>query len=307
MHGRKNFAAARHVDEDTRIVQRQPADGVVGKHAIVAAETFAEGDIAGRGQADHRHFRIASRRQEKGEAECGLAGGAGAIILSEVSLQLKAGDALGLIGPSGGGKTSLAKGIVGVWPLLRGSVRLDEADLKQWRTEAFGQAVGYLPQDVSLMDGTIAENISRFTAEPDARKIVEAAKAANVHELIVRLPDGYQTDLGPSGSALSAGQRQRIGLARALYGDPFLVVLDEPNSNLDAEGEAALAEAIVGVRARGGIVIVIAHRPSALSAVDHVGIVQAGKLIAFGPKDEILKHSGRSAPTPIFAKRVAAE
>lgn len=231
----------------------------------------------------------------------------GAVILSDVSFQLEAGDALGLIGPSGGGKTSLVKGIVGVWPLLRGSVRLDGADLKQWKIDQLGESIGYLPQDVALLDGTIAENISRFAAEPDARKIVEAAKAANVHEMIVRFPDGYQTDLGPSATALSSGQRQRIGLARALYGNPFLVVLDEPNSNLDAEGEAALAQAMVDVRTRGGIVIVIAHRPSALSAVDHVGIIQAGKLIAFGPKEEILKQTGRSVPTPIFARRAAAE
>ena len=231
----------------------------------------------------------------------------GAIILSEVSFQLKAGEALGLIGPSGGGKTSLAKGLVGVWPLLRGSVRLDDAELKQWRTDVLGQHVGYLPQDVSLLDGTIAENISRFAAEPDARKIVAAAKAASVHELIVRLPDGYQTELGPSGSALSAGQRQRIGLARALYGDPFLVVLDEPNSNLDAEGESALSQALADVRERGGIVVVIAHRPSALAAVDFVGVLQMGKLIAFGPKDEILKQSLRAVPSPSFPRTAAAQ
>jgi ATP-binding cassette subfamily C protein len=230
-----------------------------------------------------------------------VAPGTGAVLLSEVSFELKAGEALGLIGPSGGGKTSLAKGIVGVWPLLRGSVRLDDADLDQWRADTLGSNIGYLPQDVSLLDGTIAENVSRFDQEPDVRKIVAAAKAAGVHELIVRLPDGYQTELGPSGMALSAGQRQRIGLARALYGDPFLVVLDEPNSNLDNEGEVALSEALVKIKERGGIVVVIAHRPRALSAVDHIGVVQAGKLVAFGPKDEILKDTVRPVKFPAVA------
>jgi ATP-binding cassette subfamily C protein len=230
-----------------------------------------------------------------------VAPGTGAVLLSEFSFELKAGQALGLIGPSGGGKTSLAKGIVGVWPLLRGSVRLDDADLDQFRADTLGSSIGYLPQDVSLLDGTIAENVSRFDREPDARKIVAAAQAAGVHELIVRLPEGYQTELGPSGMALSAGQRQRIGLARALYGDPFLVVLDEPNSNLDNEGEAALSEALVKIKERGGIVIVIAHRPRALFAVDTVGVVQAGKLVALGPKEEILKDSIRPVKFPAVA------
>ncbi|TCM60288.1 MULTISPECIES: ATP-binding cassette domain-containing protein, partial [unclassified Rhizobium] len=143
---------------------------------------------------------------------------------------------------------------------------------------------------------TIAENISRFAEVPDARKIIRAAKAADIHELIVHLRDGYQTELGPHGTALSAGQRQRIGLARALYGDPFLVVLDEPNSNLDAEGEEALTKAIAKVRERGGIVVIVAHRPSALSAVDMVGLVQNGRLSAFGPKDEIIQPTTKVRP-----------
>ena len=227
-----------------------------------------------------------------------VAPASGAVLLSEVTFELKAGQALGLIGPSGGGKTSLAKGIVGVWPLLRGRVRLDEADLDQWRKDVLGTHVGYLPQDVSLLDGTIAENIARFDPDSDPRKIVAAARAAGVHEMIVRLDKGYQTELGPHGTALSAGQRQRIGLARALYGDPFLVVLDEPNSNLDAEGEAALTEALTKVRERGGIAIVIAHRPSALAAVDLVGVVQAGKLVGFGPKEDIIREPARAVPFP---------
>ena len=233
-----------------------------------------------------------------------VAPGSGAVLLSEVGFELKASEALGLIGPSGGGKTSLAKGIIGVWPLLRGSVRLDDAELAQWPADELGKSIGYLPQEVSLLDGTIAENISRFDQQPDGRKIISAAKAAGVHELVVRLPDGYQTELGPSGTALSAGQRQRIGLARALYGDPFLVVLDEPNSNLDNEGEAALSEALVKIKARGGIVIVIAHRPRALSAVNMVGVIQAGKLVALGPKEEVLREPVRSVKFPVVAGNI---
>ncbi|TPK85673.1 type I secretion system permease/ATPase [Mesorhizobium sp. B2-4-13] len=230
----------------------------------------------------------------------------GAVLLGDVSFELKAGDALGLIGPSGGGKTSLVKGIVGVWPLLRGSIRLDDAELDQWHSDKLGAAIGYLPQDVSLLEGTIAENISRFDPQADARGIVAAARAAGVHQMIVRLSQGYQTELGPNGTALSAGQRQRIGLARALYGDPFLVVLDEPNSNLDAEGEAALTDALKGVRQRGGIAIVIAHRPSALAAVDLVGLIQNGKLVTIGPKTELIREPMRVAPMPASDGEVGA-
>lgn len=212
----------------------------------------------------------------------------GRVLLSDVELQVQAGQALGIIGPSGGGKTTLVRALTGIWPVLRGSVRLDGAELTQWKDEDLGHHVGYLPQDVSLLDGTVAENISRFDAENDSRAIVAAAQAAGIHEMIVRLPDGYRTKLGAQGAALSAGQRQRIGLARALYKDPFLVVMDEPNSNLDGEGEAALSEAIKGVRARGGIAMVIAHRPSALVAVDLVAVIQNGRVTAFGPKEEII-------------------
>ena len=212
----------------------------------------------------------------------------GRVLLADVSFELKAGQAVGIIGPSGGGKTTLVKALTGVWPVLRGSVRLDDAELEQWCDEARGNYIGYLPQDVSLMDATVEENISRLNAEADSRHVVEAAKAAGVHEMIVRMPEGYLSRIGPLGAALSGGQRQRIGLARALYGSPFLLILDEPNSNLDGEGEAALAAAIQGVRARGGIVVVIAHRPSALAAVDLVAVVQNGKLTAFGPKESIL-------------------
>jgi PrtD family type I secretion system ABC transporter len=220
----------------------------------------------------------------------------GRVLLADVSFDLKAGDGLGIIGPSGGGKTSLVRALTGIWPALRGSVRVDDAELDQWPEELVSSVIGYLPQDVSLMEGTIAENIARLDPEANSDDVIAAARLAGVHEMIVRLPEGYQTQVGSQGATLSAGQRQRIGLARALYGNPFVVVLDEPNSNLDSDGEKALTEAIASVRKRGGIVIVIAHRPSALAAVDLVAVIQQGKLLAFGPKEEIL--SGKPADAP---------
>ncbi len=222
----------------------------------------------------------------------------GTVVLSDIKFELAAGQCVGIIGPSGGGKSSLVKAITGVWSLVRGSVRLDAADLDQWSDDALGEHIGYLPQDVDLMDGTIAENICRYEQGPESNMIVEAARNAGVHEMIMRLADGYQTELGANGTALSAGQRQRIALARALYRNPFLVVLDEPNSNLDAEGDAALTRAIEGIRARNGIAIIVAHRASALIAANLVGIIQNGKLVAFGPKDEIIQSATEAAPAP---------
>lgn len=212
----------------------------------------------------------------------------GRVLLSDVSFRLEAGQALGIIGPSGGGKTTLARALTGIWPVLRGSIRLDDADLGQWGDEALGHYVGYLPQEVGLLDATVGENICRLESDPDPRRIVEATQATGVHEMIVRMPDGYKTALGPGGMALSGGQRQRIGLARALYGNPFVVVLDEPNANLDGEGEAALADSIESVKTRGGIAIAIAHRPSVLQTVDFVAVIQNGRMTAFGPRDDIL-------------------
>jgi ATP-binding cassette subfamily C protein len=179
-------------------------------------------------------------------------------------------------------------------------VKLDGAALDQWAPEVLGQHIGYLPQNVELFDGTIAENISRFDPTPDPKKIIAAADAAHLHALIVSLPQGYETRIGEAGENLSAGQRQRIALARALYGDPFLVVLDEPNSNLDAEGEEALTTAILGVRARGGIAVVVAHRASALAAVDQVLVLSQGRQHTLGPKDEVLRRTLRPAsPQPL--------
>jgi ABC-type protease/lipase transport system fused ATPase/permease subunit len=219
--------------------------------------------------------------------------GQNALAVQDASFQLSASQGLGIIGPSASGKSSLARAIVGVWRPLRGKVRLDGAALEQWSPEALGQHVGYLPQDVELFAGTIEQNIARFEEDPDAEAVIAAARAAGVHDLVLRLPDGYDTTIGEAGLGLSAGQRQRIGLARALYRDPFLVVLDEPNSNLDAEGEEALTQAILGVRMRGGIAIVIAHRASVLAGIDHVLVLEHGRQVAFGPKEEVLSALAR--------------
>jgi PrtD family type I secretion system ABC transporter len=219
-------------------------------------------------------------------------------IVQDATFAMGSGSALGIIGPSASGKTSLIKAVVGVWRPARGKVRLDGAAIDQWRADLLGPHIGYLPQDVELFDGTIAQNISRFEDNADSEAIIAASRAAGVHDMIVRLPNGYETQIAEGGSALSAGQRQRVALARALYHDPFLVVLDEPNSNLDAEGEEALTQAILGVRARGGIVIIVAHRPSALAAVDKILIMKDGRMQAFGPKDEVLAKLRRPAGQP---------
>ncbi|MBB4415649.1 ATP-binding cassette subfamily C protein [Rhizobium leguminosarum] len=224
--------------------------------------------------------------------------GSKSAILRGVSFELKAGDAVGVIGPSASGKSSLARGLVGLWQPLAGAVRLDGASLSQWDPTALGRHIGYLPQDVSLFGGSIAENIARFDPDASSDKIIAAAKAAGVYDMIVQFPEGFDMKIGEQGSTLSGGQRQRIALARALYGDPFLVVLDEPNSNLDAEGEAALSRAIFGVRSRGGIAVVIAHRPSALAAVDTVMVLANGQMQAFGPKEEVLKKTTQAAQSP---------
>jgi ATP-binding cassette subfamily C protein PrsD len=219
------------------------------------------------------------------------------IIIANVSFVLEAGSAVGVVGPSASGKSSLVRALSGIWPVHRGSVRLDGATLDQWSDTERGRHIGYLPQDIELFTGTVAQNIARFRAGVDAASIIDAARDAGVHELILKLADGYETEIGPGGSMLSAGQRQRIALARALYGHPFLVILDEPNSNLDAEGEVALSEAIVSVRRRGGIAIVVAHRPSALASVDFVMMMSDGCMAAFGPRDEVLpKIIRRDAP-----------
>ena len=245
-------------------------------------------------QAPHRHLVVEG-------ASCAPPG-TQKIVVQDVGFKLEAGDGLGIIGPSGSGKSSLARLLVGVWQPVRGKVRLDGAALDQWSTDALGHHIGYLPQDVELLAGTVAENIARFEERPDSDAIIAAARAVGVHDMIVNLPDGYDTPVGEHGAGLSAGQAQRVALARAVYRDPFLVVLDEPNSNLDSEGDEALTRAILSVRERKGIVIVIAHRPSAIAGVDQILVLNQGSVQAFGPKDEVLAKVLRrpvSAPRPL--------
>jgi ATP-binding cassette subfamily C protein EexD len=212
-----------------------------------------------------------------------------------VSFQLAAGDALGIIGPSAAGKTSLARAILGVWPLRAGTVRLDGAEITQWDRDELGPYLGYLPQDIELFDGSIADNICRFS-EQDSEKIIEASQTAGIHEMILRLPEGYDTKLNSNAGALSAGQRQRVGLARAIYGQPKLVILDEPNSNLDDQGERDLLAALRRMKESGRTVIVITHRTSILSVVDKLLVMKGGAVVKFGEKDEILKAMSTSNP-----------
>jgi len=212
--------------------------------------------------------------------------GARVVTLGDVSLRLQAGDGLAVVGPSGSGKTALARVLCGVWPTLRGSVRLDGATLDQWSSDQMIDIIGYVPQSIELFEGTIAQNIARFQPNADREAVLAAAKAADCHEMIVRLPDGYDFMINTKGGNLSAGQRQRLALARALYGDPFLIVLDEPNSNLDYDGEVALGLAIRKARARGAIVVVIAHRAQVVAHVSHIMVLSGGRVESLDTKEE---------------------
>jgi ATP-binding cassette subfamily C exporter for protease/lipase len=205
-----------------------------------------------------------------------------------VTISLAKGEVLAIIGPSASGKSSLARAMVGIWTAKQGSVRLDGAEVSQWSREALGPYLGYLPQDIELFDGTIAENIARF-GEVDSAKVIEAAQLAGINEMILHFPKGYDTLLGTGGLGLSGGQKQRIGLARALYGQPALVVLDEPNSNLDDAGEAALVQAVRKLKAAGCTVVLVTHRPSILGAVDKLLFLKDGVQTLFGPRDQVLK------------------
>jgi ATP-binding cassette subfamily C protein EexD len=213
--------------------------------------------------------------------------GSKVVVLKGLNFAIPAGTSVALVGASASGKSTLARAILGIWPVASGAIRLDGADVMQGKRSLVGPYIGYLPQDIELFDGTIAENIARF-GEVDANHVVEAAIAAGVHEMILHLPNGYDTDIGVSGGVLSAGQRQRVALARALYGNPVLVVLDEPNSNLDDLGEQALAQALLKLKQRGCTVIAITHRLGLLSIVDRIMVLNEGALVLDGPKDEVL-------------------
>lgn len=214
--------------------------------------------------------------------------GSQAAILKNVSFAVVKGDVVGVIGPSGSGKSTLARVLVGVWPTLMGKVRLDGADIYSWNKDELGPAIGYLPQDIELFSGTISENIARFgTVDPG--KVVRAAKMSGVHDMILRLPEGYDTKIGDAGTGLSGGQKQRIGLARAVYDDPSLIVLDEPNSNLDDAGEAALTQAILYLKQLGKTVILISHRPNIVRVTNKLLMLRDGVVAAYGPTEQVLK------------------
>jgi ATP-binding cassette, subfamily C, bacterial len=214
--------------------------------------------------------------------------------LRMLSFRLRPGQALGVIGVSAAGKSTLARVLTGLWRPASGSVRLDGAALDQYEPETLGRYIGYLPQDVVLFNGTVAENIARFDADPDPAAVVEAAKKAGAHDMILKLPQGYDTPVLAQGARLSGGQKQRIGLARAFYGDPVLLVLDEPNSNLDAAGSDALNEAVRGAKAEGKAVVIMAHRPAGIAECDLILVIENGAGKAFGPRDEVLKSQLRN-------------
>jgi PrtD family type I secretion system ABC transporter len=219
-------------------------------------------------------------------------------ILRQVSFELLPGSVCALMGPSGSGKSSLCRLLVGAWRPTQGTVRLDGADIARWSPEELGRHVGYVPQGMELFAGTVADNIARMEA-PDSARVVEAARLAGAHDMILRLPDGYETDIGRFGERLSAGQRQRVALARALYGDPRLLVLDEPNANLDSEGEEALAEALLKLRAMGRTVLVVTHRTGLLRACDQAAVIEAGALRLFGPIEQVMARLTRPKVAPI--------
>jgi ABC-type protease/lipase transport system fused ATPase/permease subunit len=227
-------------------------------------------------------------------------------VLLNVSLQVPAGTAVGVIGPSAAGKSSLARVMVGVWPAVTGAVRLDGSELSHWPPDELGRHIGYLPQDVELFSGTIAENISRFETDATEEDILAAARMAGVHELVQQLPEGYNTQLGEAGQALSGGQRQRIGLARALYRLPSLIVLDEPNASLDSAGEQALMQALTAAKAAGKTIIVITHKPSVLAIVDTVVVMRNGQVSAAGPRDQVLASLTSAGATPALRPVSAA-
>jgi PrtD family type I secretion system ABC transporter len=224
--------------------------------------------------------------------------GADKPILKGISFELGAGEALGLIGPSAAGKSTLARLLVGVWKASHGAVRLDGADVFTWERGHFGAHVGYVPQDVELFAGTVRDNISRFAAG-DPELIVAAARRAGVHDMILRLPKGYDTEIGESGAVLSGGQRQRLALARALYGSPRLLVLDEPNANLDAEGEQALVKALTAARAEGTTIVVIAHRPAVIGMVDKILVLRDGLIDMYGPREDVVAKLGGTGHTSV--------
>ena len=292
------------------VINQQATAGVIIAGSILSARALAPVDLAiahwksfvAARQSWHRLNRLLEQLPPRTEqmllqqpssgvaveAVSIVAPGDQKVIVQDITFALEAGHGLGIIGPSGSGKSSLARALVGVWQPARGKVRLDGSALDQWAGDVLGRHIGYLPQDVELFAGSVAQNISRFDPDANSQAIIAAAKEAGVHQIIIKMRDGYDTQIGEQGAALSAGQAQRVALARALYGDPFLIVLDEPNSNLDTEGDEALTRAIRGARERGAIVVVVAHRPVGIEGVDQLLVLKDGRMQAFGPKETVL-------------------
>lgn len=291
-----------------------PVDQVVGNWRNIARARLAFGRLRdGLGAAAKDGAPPVELPEPQGEVRlegatkfAPSADGSATPIIGDLSFELRPGDALGVIGPSASGKTTLARLLTGLWLPDRGSVRLDGATYDQWDSDRLGAHLGYLPQSVELIAGTVRDNIARFDPSAQDDDIIEAAKLAGVHDLILGLRDGYQTEIGEGGAILSGGQRQRIALARAVYGRPALVVLDEPNASLDADGDAALTRAIKSLRDKGTTVVVMAHRPSAIAAVNLVLMLDEGRQADFGPKEEVLKRVTRAVGSPSGGNRIAS-
>jgi ATP-binding cassette subfamily C protein EexD len=277
-----------------------PIDQLTGvwKHFVNAREQYARIDewLRRLPKAAERMALPAPTGRVSAESITVIPPGAQLPALRSVSFELAAGEVVGVVGPSAAGKTTLARVLLGIWPATHGKMRLDGADVYGWSRLELGPHLGYLPQDVELFDGTIAENIARFGAA-DSEQVVAAARLAGVHEMVLRFPQGYDTVIGPSAGVLTGGQRQRIALARALYGDPKLVVLDEPNSSLDEAGDSALLAALLALKARRTTVIVISHRTGVLPAIDKLLVLKEGQVAAFGPRDEV-RRKLQAVPQP---------
>lgn len=286
----------------------QPVQQVIGAWKSVGSTRSAYGRLVAILEANPKRDNGMPLPKPRGalavEAVTASPPGAKAPVVRNVSFALEPGDVLGVVGPSGSGKSTLARLLIGVWPAMMGKVRLDGADIYQWNKAELGPHIGYLPQSIELFAGTVSDNIARF-GDVDPEKVVTAAQRAGVHEMILHLPDGYDTKLGDGGAGLSGGQRQRLALARAMYDDPALIVLDEPNSNLDEVGEAALVKAVLELRARGKTIVLITHRQSALNATTKLLMMREGAVAAFGPTQKVLEAINENNQKQIQAQKAA--